>query len=160
MKVAFACPHCDATTQVEFSSNTTELACVHCGQKLETAQGAVVAEKVDRCLVCGSQELFIRKDFSQRLGVAIIATGFIASTITWFYYWRIATYCILFGSALLDVVLYFMVSNVLECYRCHSQYRGIPGLDTYEPFSLEVHEKHRQQEIRTREAEHAAKHSG
>lgn len=157
MKVAFACPQCDATTQAEFTAATGELKCAHCDHRLATAQDAVVGEKVDRCLVCGSKELFIRKDFSQRLGVAIIATGFIASTITWFWYWKIATYCILFGSALIDVALYFMVSNVLECYRCHSQYRGIPGLDTYEPFSLEVHEKYRQQEIRTREAERAAK---
>lgn len=158
MKVAFACPHCDATTQVEFTAVTRELKCAHCAQTIDVPADAVAGEKVERCLVCGSKELFIRKDFSQRLGVAIIATGFIASTITWFYYWRIATYCILFGSALLDVVLYFMVSNLLECYRCHSQYRGIPGLEAYEPFSLEVHEKYRQQEIRTREAERAARH--
>lgn len=159
MNVAFACPHCDATTQAEFTAQTRTLACDHCQRALPVADEAVDGEKVERCLACGSRELFIRKDFSQRLGVAIIAVGFIASTITWFHYWRIATYCILFGSALLDVVLYFTVSNLLECYRCHSQYRAVPGLETYEPFSLEVHEKYRQQEIRTRQAERAARHA-
>lgn len=156
MKVAFACPKCDETTQVECDSATNALVCSHCHYELPTPQDALAGDKIDRCLCCGSHELFIRKDFSQRLGVAIIAIGFIASTITWAYYWRIATYCILFGSALLDVVLYFTVGNVLECYRCHAQYRDLPGLDRYEAFSLEVHEKHRQQAIRLKEAERTA----
>jgi hypothetical protein len=159
MKVAFACPHCDQTSQTPISTETGELRCDHCGHVLPTPEDAFQGEKLSRCLCCGSHELFIRKDFSQRLGVAIIATGFVAATITWAMYWRIATYLILFGSALLDVVLYFTVNNLLECYRCHAQYRGLPGLESYEPFSLEVHEKYRQQEIRLREAERAARNS-
>lgn len=159
MNIAFACPRCDATSQTDVTAATRALVCQHCHHEVETPAEAIVGEKVERCLCCGSRELFVRKDFSQRLGVAIIAVGFIASTITWFYYWRIATYCILFGSALLDVVLYFTVRNLLECYRCHAQYRGVPGLESYQPFSLEVHEKYRQQAIRTREAQRAAKHA-
>jgi hypothetical protein len=167
MKAAFACPQCDATTQTAFDAAPRTLACAHCKYVIDVPADAIVQTAADpqvqRCLCCGSHELFIRKDFSQRLGVAIIAAGFIASTITWAYYWKVATYCILFGSALLDVVLYFTVRNVLECYRCHAQYRDVPGLDSYEPFSLETHEKYRQQAIRTQEAElaaHAAKRSG
>lgn len=157
MKIAFACPHCDATTQTAFDQQPGELVCEHCQYKIETPASAVVGDKIERCLCCGSQELFVRKDFSQRIGVAIIVAGFVASTIAWAYYWKIATYCILFGSALLDVVLYFTVRNMLECYRCHAQYRDVPGLDSYEPFRLEVHEKYRQQAIRLKEAERGIK---
>jgi hypothetical protein len=45
-------------------------------------------------------------------------------------------------------VLYLTVGNVLHCYRCQAQYRGVPGLENHQPFNLETHEKHRQQEIR------------
>ena len=58
------------------------------------------------------------------------------------------TYAILFASALLDIVLYFCVGNVLQCYRCEAQYRGIDGLDAYTPFSLETHERFRQEAAR------------
>jgi hypothetical protein len=58
------------------------------------------------------------------------------------------TYGVLFATALIDVVLYFTVGNLLQCYRCQAHYRGIPGLEDREPFNLETHEKHRQQKIR------------
>jgi hypothetical protein len=58
------------------------------------------------------------------------------------------TYGVLFATALIDVVLYLTVGNVLQCYRCHAQYRGLPGLEHHQPFNLETHEKHRQQRIR------------
>jgi hypothetical protein len=58
---------------------------------------------------------------------------------------------VLFATALIDVILYFAVGNVLQCYRCQAQYRGIPGLENYTGFNLETHEKHRQQKIRLAE---------
>mgnify|MGYP000497104993 CR=1 FL=1 len=31
-------------------------------------------------------------------------------------------------AALQDLLLYVLMGNVLECYRCHAQYRGLPSL--------------------------------
>ncbi len=53
---------------------------------------------------------------------------------------------------MIDVVLYLTMGNVLECYRCHAQYRGLPEFDDYEQFDLEAYEKHRQQSLRLKEA--------
>lgn len=159
MNIAFACPKCEETTQADFTPETRELACAHCDFRQVVPEGTVTDDRLHRCLVCQSGELFVRKNFSQTLGVTIIVVGFIASTITWAYYWRFATYGILFGTALLDVILYCVVGNLLECYRCHAQYRDLPGLEKYEPFNLEVHEKYRQQAIRLQEAERAARAS-
>jgi hypothetical protein len=92
--------------------------------------------------------LFVRKDFSQRLGVAIVVAGFLISSVFWYYRMPLWTYGVLFATALIDVVLYLTVGNVLQCYRCHAQYRGLPGLEHHQPFNLETHEKHRQQRIR------------
>ncbi len=90
----------------------------------------------------------MRKDFSQRLGVAIIVTGFAASSVAWFYERPIITYAILFATALMDVVLYLIVGNLLQCYRCHCEYRDVPGIDDHEAFSLEKHERFRQRAAR------------
>lgn len=106
--------------------------------------------KLNRCLICGNNELFIRKDFSQRLGLLIIFIGFTASSIAWFNYWTYTTYLILFGTALLDLVLYSLVGNLLQCYRCHSQSRGL-ATENHQYFDLEVHERHRQQSARLAE---------
>ena len=62
------------------------------------------------------------------------------------------TYAVLFATALIDVVLYLAVGNLLQCYRCQAQYRGLGGLEGHQPFDLETHEKHRQQTIRLKQA--------
>lgn len=156
MNVTFRCPHCDQIGRAEFDPTTAKLACPACRTDWLVPDGAVSETAVTRCLICPSTELFVRKDFSQRLGVTIVVLGIVISSIFWFYrmpYWTFGT---LFLFATIDVVLYLTVGNVLHCYRCQAQYRGVPGLDDHEPFNLETHEKHRQQQIRLKQAEKSA----
>jgi hypothetical protein len=103
--------------------------------------------------------LYVRKDFSQTVGVTIVVIGFVASSVAWYFRQPLLTYGILFATALIDVVLYVTVGNLLQCYRCHAQYRGVEGLDQHESFNLETHEKYRQQAIRLAQAEQAARAS-
>jgi hypothetical protein len=90
----------------------------------------------------------VRKDFPQRLGVAIVVVGIVASSIAWGYTFVVATFAILFATALVDVVLYLVVPDALMCYRCGAQYRGAPGISQHESFNLETHERYRQQAAR------------
>jgi len=153
MNVAFDCPQCDRVVRLDFSAETTELACPHCEHKWGVADSAVVDGKVCSCVICPSTEFYVRKDFSQRLGVAIIVFGLALSCIPWYLSMWYATYAILFGTALVDAAIYMVTGNLLQCYRCHSQYRDISGLDQHGGFDLEIHEKHRQQLIRQAEVE-------
>jgi hypothetical protein len=105
---------------------------------------ALDSDRLDRCLVCPSSDLFVRKDFPQRLGVAIVVGGFLASSIAWYFHMVLTTFGILFASAFLDVCLYLVMGNVLECYRCHAQYRDVAQLETHPAFDLETHERYRQ----------------
>jgi len=155
MNIVFRCPHCDHTSEVDFGTETSQIACPHCQQSWPTG-GAVQSDKLLQCLVCPSTELFVRKDFSQSLGIAIVVVGIVVSSIFWAYHMPYWTYAVLFATALIDVVLYFAVGNCLQCYRCQAQYRGIPGLENHAGFNLETHEKHRQQKIRLAEARQAA----
>jgi ribosomal protein S27E len=148
MNVSFVCPKCDQPCRVEFDDSTAAIPCVHCGRSVAPPQGAAQKDKIQACLLCPSQELFVRKDFSQQLGITIIAIGFLASGVTWYFHLPIATYGILFATAMIDVALYFFVGNVLECYRCHAHYRDLAGLEDHGAFNLETHERHRQQLIR------------
>jgi hypothetical protein len=148
MNVTFRCPHCDHTVGAEFEATSEELACPACKVALPVSDGIAKKDNLWQCLVCHSKELFVRKDFSQRLGVTIVVTGIVVSSIFWALRMPNWTYGVLFATALIDVVLYFMVGNVLQCYRCQAQYRGVPGLENHGGFDLETHEKHRQQRLR------------
>jgi uncharacterized C2H2 Zn-finger protein len=158
MNVSFRCPHCDELSRAELSPGLAELACSHCHASWPVAADAVTARGVQKCLICPDAELFIRKDFSQPLGVAIVVAAAVISSIFWYFRMPVWTYVVLFAAAVLDLVLYFTVGNLLQCYRCQAQYRDIPGIDEHHAFELETHEKYRQQKIRL--AEHAAHKPG
>ena len=95
----------------------------------------------------------MRKDFPQQLGVGIVITGFVASTVAWYYHRVLLSFGVLFATALIDVILYVVMGNVLECYRCHAQYRGLASLEGHAGFDLEIHEKYRQQAARMKSAD-------
>jgi hypothetical protein len=144
MNVTFACPRCEQAARVAVADADRSLACPQCRARISFPEGAWTGGRLSRCLVCPCTELFLRKDFPQKLGIAIVAVGFIASTIAWYYYWIYTAYAALFATALLDVVLYFFVPQALVCYRCEAHYRQVAGLESHSPFSLETHERYRQ----------------
>jgi hypothetical protein len=148
MNVTFRCPNCDQTMSAQFEATRPELACPACRTAWPVPEGVAGEGKLWQCLVCSSKELFIRKDFSQQLGVTIVVAGIVVSSIFWALRMPYWTYGVLFATALIDVILYFTVGNVLQCYRCQAQYRGVPGLENHGGFDLETHEKYRQQRLR------------
>jgi hypothetical protein len=148
MNVTFRCPSCDSTSRVPVAADAEQLKCPHCPAAWPIVGGALTEGQLPNCLICPSTELFARKDFSQSLGVAIVAVGAIVSSIFWAWHMPFWTYGVLFATALIDVVLYFTVGNLLQCYRCQAQYRDVPGLENHGGFDLETHEKHRQQRLR------------
>jgi len=148
MNVTFRCPHCDQTAVVDFDQQAQQLECPACRAAWPIAAGTVTQSKLARCMICPSAELYARKDFSQSVGVAIVVAGAVISSVFWAWRMPFWTYGVLFATALIDIVLYLTVGNVLQCYRCQAQYRGVPGLEEHGGFDLETHEKHRQQRIR------------
>lgn len=151
MNVTFRCPKCDQPASLVAKPGQGELACPACQARWSIADEALSSDQVRQCLICPSTELFIRKDFSQSLGVAIVVVGIVISSVFWAYHMPLWTYAVLFATALIDVVLYLTVGNVLQCYRCQAQYRDFPGLENHGGFDLETHEKYRQQRIRLAE---------
>lgn len=156
MNVTFRCTHCDHTVQADVPAPGGQLACPKCQTSWTVDAAALTEGKLWQCLVCPSRELFIRKDFSQAAGVGIVVVGFLISSIFWAYRMPLWTYGVLFITALIDVVLYVAVGNLLQCYRCQAQYRQVPGLENHGGFDLETHEKHRQQKIRLAQSKSAA----
>jgi hypothetical protein len=151
VNVTFACPRCEKPARIDLEPVGATPTCPHCKLPIAIPAATIASGQLERCLVCPSRDVYLRKDFPQRLGVLIVVLGFIASSITWAYSRPIWTYAILFATALVDVVLYLVMPSALVCYHCGAQYRGLPGSDRYAGFDLETHERHRQQKIRAAE---------
>jgi hypothetical protein len=100
--------------------------------------------------------LWRQKDFSQKLGVAIVALGIVLSTVAMIYVQPEISLGILMAFALADMILYVVMRDCLVCYRCHARYRHIPQLQQVGTFDLEVHERYRQEAIRIKQAEQSA----
>ena len=153
MRITFACPACHATVGLDEIESRAALSCPACGATIAVPEGAIAAgppARLTRCLVCPSTELFVRKDFPQRVGLAIVVVGLAASCVAWAWRELVLTFAILFGTALVDVVLYVVMPDCLSCYRCGARYSG-PGVrGAFGGFDLETHEKHRQQAARLR----------
>lgn len=147
-RITYTCSKCDETITQPLDDATRELTCPACSHVVVVSSECLRDGEMVKCAVCPSGDLFVRKDFPQGLGLSIIIAGFAASTVTYYYQQIIATFAILFVTALIDAVLYLVMGNVLQCYRCEAQYRGLPGIDAGPEFDLTVHEKHRQQEAR------------
>ncbi len=149
MQVTFACPSCDAHVRTYPEMDDTQMDCPACGVTVEFPTGATEGGKLHQCLVCPCQELFLRKDFPQRVGVTIVVIGFVLSCIFWYFYSVWWTFASLFAVAVIDLLLYLFVGEVLTCYRCGAMYRGLSGgVDNHGPFDLETHERFRQQAAR------------
>src|SRR5262245_26241489 len=124
MNVTFACPGCGATVRQDFDDASTSLGCPRCGKQITLPRGGVESGCLHRCLVCPSHDLYLRKDFPQRLGVLLVAVGVVGSSIAWRHANLAWTFGILFATALADLLLFALVGSALMCYRCGAHYRG------------------------------------
>jgi len=152
MNVTYRCPCCQETSRAPLSAQSTELACSRCGQQIKIPPQSISGKRINRCVVCPSTELYARKDFPQRLGVALVVLGFIGSSIAWANYQVFWTFAILFATTLIDLVLYIVMGESLTCYRCGAQYRGFEDIEMHGGFQLDTHERYRQLAARLKDA--------
>lgn len=119
--------------------------CDVCREKAIVAEredGAIDGERIISCPICACREFFIRKDFPQRLGLAlVILFGLTASVF--YYFERIeACFATLAGLVIIDAIIYLFVGRVTVCYRCRAEYRGLPYNASHEGFDLATSEKY------------------
>ncbi len=97
--------------------------------------------QVDRCAVCGGEELFVRKDFPQRLGVVIVLVFGLAAVYAFTISVLIA-WSILAAAAVLDLLIYAFLGKVTTCYACRAEYRKCSLNAVHEGFDLATSEKY------------------
>lgn len=156
MRLTCNCPQCEQPMTVQVDAESRRLECPHCGAATMAPADAVGPDGPTRCLVCPGAELYLKKDFPQKIGFAVVVVASIASAIAWYNYQFVAAFAILFVMAAIDLVLALTMPEALVCYRCGAQYRGLTSeqLRRHERFDLEVHERYRQERARAVAAPH------
>ena len=101
-------------------------------------------EILQTCPKCGCRDLFLRKDFPQKLGLAIVTVARLTFLVlaAWprlFYLGAI----VLLVAAAVDGLLYWFVSTITVCYRCRSEFRDAPINPQHHGYELAVGEKYR-----------------
>lgn len=155
MQIDFACPSCQKPHSIP-QSNTGKLACTGCGWEKEIGP-AGAEDPPHGCLVCGCSDLWRRKDFPQKVGVAMVALASILSTIAWAYYLPGIALGVLLGFLLIDMIFYAVMPEVLVCYRCDTHYRKTQNPAKTEAFDLEIAERYRQEKIRLQQQQPSAR---
>lgn len=153
MELTFECPQCKAVNRTQDAQACKQFKCQSCGYLRQAHENSISAEGLCHCPYCGNDKLYVQKDFPQGLGLAIVIAGFAWATYHWYMIQPLAAYGVLLGSALLDMILWKKVPDVVICYRCVSQMRGpdIKPIGRFLPFHIEVGETFRQERMRAAE---------
>ncbi len=135
MSLAFVCDGCDRPVihAVDRAGDATD--CPGCGMRhvLRVGADTVAARRVDRCLRCGLDRLYVQKDFNRKLGLGVFAVAALLSVPTWGLSLLVAT--------LVDCGLYYLLGDVSICYRCLAQHRGFVKNPAHGAFDLHVAEQ-------------------
>ena len=90
---------------------------------------------VERCPACGSQLLYVQRDFNQKVGLGIVVVGAVLAPFTPFY-------SSLIVAALVDAGLYALLPEITVCYRCHAHFRGFARNPRHQAFDLHLAEQY------------------
>jgi len=156
MLVAFRCPKCDQTVQAELNSPEDvtlpeQIGCEACDWSRSMPGEALSENRPNGCLVCGCEDLWRQKDFPQRLGLILVASAMILYLIASAYLRPALALGVLLAFALVDLLLFWLMPDVLVCYRCGARYRGAT-LNAEDPkFNLEIQERYRQEADRLKQ---------
>ena len=152
MQIIFQCPVCEKRTLTEPTPVTAQVSCSHCDWSRDEGSSDYDGKYCRRCRICGCNDLWRQKDFPPAVGMGFVAAGAILSTIAWARHepnWAIG---ILMFFALIDLLLYAWMKDMLVCYRCRARHRRTPLDEAHIPFNLELNERYVQMKKRQDDA--------
>lgn len=125
MRVAVPCERCLKMASFAPEEAPAEVACRRCGdaRPLKISRSLREQGVVDVCAVCGCGHFYVEKDFNAWIGGAVIVASI--AGFVWAQSFNILLgLAFLGGSALLDLVLFWVRPMRTICYRCLATYRG------------------------------------
>jgi hypothetical protein len=147
MHIIFQCPVCAKQSLSEPETPNASIRC-DCGWTRDEGMGDFSDGTLTRCRICGCEDLWRQKDFPPALGLFFVGMGIILSSTAWAFHLPAVALGILMGFALLDLLLYTFMGDMLVCYRCRARHRRTAMDEAHPKFDLEIAERYRQQDLR------------
>ncbi|MEZ6126371.1 MAG: hypothetical protein R3C49_24865 [Planctomycetaceae bacterium] len=157
MHIIFQCPSCQQRSVCHPEPETAPVQCSSCSWSRDEGAGDFDGAYCRRCRICGCTDLWRQKDFPPALGLLFVGTGALLSTIAWSQHMPKTALGVLMAFALIDMLLYTFMGDMLVCYRCRARHRRTDLDDGHIPFNLELNERYVQMEKRQNQAEASAK---
>ena len=133
-EIAFACPSCKRETVAGVDGRGRCAACAH-ETSLDASGIAGDPPRIERCPACEGRQLYVQRDFNQKVGLGIVVVGALLVPVTPFY-------SSLFAAAIIDAILYALVPEITVCYRCHAHFRGFARNPEHQAFDLHLAEQY------------------
>ena len=95
------------------------------------------------CPVCGCRELFVRRDFPQKLGLFIVILAALIAVVCWAMGQTAIAFLVLAGTVVLDGLILLFTKKCLVCYRCRSEFRNAWIAPDQAGWDLSIGEKYR-----------------
>jgi uncharacterized CHY-type Zn-finger protein len=138
MEFSARCPFCQQEQKAELQFPLEALPhCSSCKKTLfpHPTHNFQKEAFLDQCPVCGSAHVFKRKDFNQKLGIALIVVGVVLAYFTYGLSLLVVT--------LIDFFLFKRIKEVGICYQCEAEFRNHPMITNLPTFDLELHDYYR-----------------
>jgi len=87
---------------------------------------------IDKCVICDCRHLYRQRDFNRALGCSLVAIG--AALVPWTYGLSLVLL------SLVDLVVFYRLSESVVCYRCDTVYRDARPIERQNEFDLLKHD--------------------
>jgi hypothetical protein len=126
MKIRVKCPACGRKQRLAAAGAPRETTCSRCGKtgNLDWSGSVAADREVDTCPVCGGGDFYVHKDLNRNLGLTAVVIVALISVGLLYYDRVVLAYGVLFVFALVDLVIYQLLTMVTVCYRCQTEFRG------------------------------------
>lgn len=133
-EIAFPCPTCGKEAVAGLDGKGR---CPHCRAEptLQLSERTRQEKVIESCPACGSRQLYVQRDFNQKVGLGVVVIGAALAPFTPFYSSLVA-------AALVDAALYAVLPEITVCYRCHAHFRGFARNPGHAAFDLHVAEQY------------------
>lgn len=148
MQIIFECPACLTRTSATPETANGPVSCGRCDWSRDEGQSDFEGNFCRRCRVCGCNDLWRQKDFPPGLGLLMVGTAAIASTIAWAWYEPAWALGVLLVAAFVDMLLFAVMKDMLVCYRCRARHRKTVMDEDHDGFDLEISERYVQMQKR------------
>lgn len=111
--------------------------------KLDWSEATDADGMLQRCPVCGCDDIFARRDFPQRFGMVVVVIAAVTSVVMFAMGQVLWAIGVLAAVVVLDFVVIMFVRRCLVCYRCRSEFRDVTIDKRHHSYELAIEEKYR-----------------